>query len=91
VRTITIDRPGPLHGVSISIHQCGTGLPPDRQGMAPASCSTWLRFDSAGPSGWWRPMLRSQHKIRAWLDTVSEVVDVVQGCDLWMPAVEVTP
>jgi len=38
-----------------------------------------------------RPMLRSQHKIRAWLDTVSEVVDVVQGCDLWMPAVEVTP
>jgi hypothetical protein len=36
-------------------------------------------------------MLRSQHKIRAWLDTVSEVVDVVQGCDLWMPAVEVTP
>jgi len=84
--TIVIDRPGPLYGASISIHQCGSGLPPDRAHlMAPASCSTWIRFDSHGPSGWWRPVLRSQHKIRAWLATVNDVAEIVRGTDLWYP------
>jgi len=77
--------------VLVSIHQRGVGSPPGYEGMATASCSTWLRFESFGPGGWWRPTLKSRHKITRWLQDCGGVLDVVRGCDLWRPALPAAP
>lgn len=62
----------------------GNAMPPDYRGMAPASCSTWLRF-VGGPSGWFRPMDKSTHKAWDHVEKSDSVAEVLWLCDLWLP------
>ena len=74
------------HGVSVILETSGHAMPPDHHGMAPASCSLWLRFEG-GPSGWWRPVTRSSsHKVVAELEHCEDIIDVVLLCDMWAPS-----
>lgn len=74
-------------GWMVELHTNGNGNPPDYRGMAPASCSIWIRFNP-GPSGWWRPELKCAHKVRALLDECESVVDVTMICSGWWPSWE---
>ena len=73
----------PYTGVTVEFHHHSNALPPGYT-VGPASCSSWLRFEG-GPSGWWRPETKSQHKIMAELQHCETVLDVCLLCDNWYP------
>jgi len=68
---------------TVEIHTSPNACPPD-QPVGPAQSSIWLRFVN-GPSGWWMPYAKSQHKAREALKMCLTVCDVVAMCRMWQP------